>query len=81
MDRVGVDIMSWAGKQYLVMVDYYSYYKWCHELKRVDTQTVVQVLTDWFNQGHGLPRILKADSGPQFYAPFNNFLENLGILR
>ena len=36
MDRVGVDIMSWAGKQYLVMVDYYSYYKWCHEFKKVE---------------------------------------------
>ena len=81
MDRGGVDIMSWAGKQYLVMVDYYSYYKWCHELKKVDTQTVVQVLTDWFNQGHGLPRILRVDSGPQFRVPFNNFLEKLGILR
>ena len=52
MDRLRVDIMSWAGNQYLVMVDYYSYYKWCHEWKRVDTQTVVQVLTNWFNQVH-----------------------------
>ena len=42
---------------------------------------IEETLTECFNQGHVLPRVLRADSGPQFRLAFDNFLEKLDILR
>ena len=81
MDRLGVDLFHWAGKTYLGMTCYFSGFKWAAVLKKTDTQEVIKVISDWFNGGHGIPRAVRADSGPQFRAQFNNWLDTLGIIR
>ena len=81
MDKVGVDIFHFGGKNYLIMTDYFSGYKWSQVMKRMDTAEVTRIIESWFNGSQGLPRTLRADSGPQFRNPFNQWLEELGIIR
>ena len=81
MDRLGVDLFHWAGNTYVAMVDYYSGFKWIEVLKKLDSQEVIRIMTRWFNGGPGLPRVVRADYGPQFRGPFNNWLDSLGIIR
>ena len=50
-------------------------------LKKTDTQEVIKVMSDWFNGRHGIPRVVRANSGPPFRAQFNNWLDTLGIIR
>ena len=57
------------------------FFEWCAELEKFYTQTVVDILTSWFNQEFWLPRVLRADSGSQCRAPLNNFLVKIGIIR
>ena len=81
MDRLGVDLFHWAGKMYVAMVDYFSGYKWMDILKRLNTEEVIKTMTRWFNSGSGIPRVVRADAGPQFRHSFNNWLDSLGIIR
>ena len=81
MDRVGADLFHFAGKEYLVAVDFFSGYKWVTEMKRLDTNEVIKHLSHWFSQGCGFPRSLRCDSGPQFRSSLNNWLEEVGVVR
>ena len=65
----------------MIMTDYFAGFKWSEVLKRMDTKEVTNILESLFNGRQGLPLTLQADSGPQFRAPFNDWLKELGIIR
>ena len=60
------------------MVDFFSGFKWCTELRRLDSAEINKKMEHWFAQGCGLPRIIRSDSGPQFRS---NWLEAIGVIR
>lgn len=73
-EKIGIDIFTVEGKDYLCTVDYYSdlfevdnlYYK-------KDTKTVVKLLKKHFSN-HGIPNIAFSDNGPPFSSKeFSNF--------
>ena len=53
MNRVGVDLCQWQGREYVVMTDYFSFFKWAQLLKKTDSQTVIDVIRGWWKQGWG----------------------------
>ena len=79
--RVGADMFHFAGKEYLLAVDFFSGFKWVTEMKKLDTNEVIKHFSHWFSQGCGFPRSLRCDSGPQFRSSLNNWLDEMGIVR
>jgi len=79
MQNVGTDLFSHAGKDYLIMVDRYSGYPCCVELKRTNTQAIVRELSAWFNL-LGWPETIRSDGGPQFRTEFDIFCEENNII-
>ena len=81
MDRLRTDLFHLGGKNYLVVVDLFSGFKWCSKLKLLDSSKVIAKMEHWFSQGCGLPRVIRSDSGPQFRSQYNNWLEAVGVIR
>ena len=50
-------------------------------LRKLDMEEVIKTMTRWFDSGTCLPRVVRADAGPQFRHSFNNWLDSLGIIR
>lgn len=63
--KVGTDICTVKGKNFLVVVDYYSRYIDFQELESITSRTVIRKLKIVFSQ-HGIPETLISDNGPQF---------------
>ena len=63
--KVGGDLFELHGKQYLILVDYYSAFV---EVDLLHSTTSNQVITHCKSQfsRHGIPDILITDNGPQF---------------
>lgn len=74
--KVGADLFELGGKQYLILVDYYSGFI---EVDLLNTTTSNQVITHCKSQfsRHGIPDILITDNGPQFFcANFTQFAKD-----
>ena len=78
MEMVGVDLFDLGGKQYVVMVDKPSGYRFCSYLHKTATTDVQGVLEKWFYQ-YGIPSRLRSDGGPQFRKGFTKWCMELGI--
>lgn len=63
--RVGVDIGTVKGKDYLIVSDYYSGYPEVVTLTSLTSRAVINVLKCIFTR-HGVPDVLMSDNGPQF---------------
>ena len=61
--KVGSDLFSYAGKNYLIAVDYYSNFTEVIQLKNISTSGVVTALKSIFAR-HGIPLHLVTDNGP-----------------
>ena len=72
MHSISLDLFSWAGKDYLVMVDRYSYYIWVQVLNGTYTSKITSVLDRWFLD-FGYPFIIISDNGPQFRDEFKDY--------
>ena len=74
-EKVGTDIFFWAGKEFLVMFDYYSNFIEYNKQGMADSESVVSVMNTHFAR-YGVPCIIVSDNGPQF-APtlFRSFAE------
>ena len=78
-DRVGMDLMMWEGKTYLVMVDYFSNYPEVALLTTTTASSVINQVKSVFGR-HGIPRIVCSDNGPQFSAwEFAHFAKSWGF--
>ena len=65
MDMNSADLMSYAGKNYLVHADRFSNFLWIYQLRTTDVKNVKNALWSTFYQ-MGFPRRLRTDNGPQF---------------
>merc|ERR1711935_250293 len=80
MSDIGSDIFEFKRKKYIVIVDRYSSYIICKQLKSETAAAVIQILDDIFLI-LGRPQRLRADRGVQYYAKAtqayceNNFIE------
>ena len=78
MHSVSVDLFSWAGNDYVVMVDRYSLFIWVSKLSSTTTQTVTNTLERWFLEV-GYPFSLISDNGPQFRTDFDEYCSSRNI--
>ena len=63
-EKVGIDIFTLKGKDYLVTVDYFSDYFEVDPLKSTSTAAIVKALKRHFST-HGIPDEIISDNGPQ----------------
>ena len=52
--KIGTDLLSHGGKNYLIVTDYYSHYPEVYELKRTNTLNVIHATKEAFSR-HGIP--------------------------
>ena len=73
--KVGADLCSLNGKDYLVTVDYYSNFAEVDRLSKTTSKSVIKRLKQHFAR-HGIPDTLITDNGPQFSCQqFREFAE------
>ena len=63
--KVGVDLMEFDGKHYLVTVDYFSNFWEVDYLTSPKSESVIMKLKAQFSR-HGIPLVVMSDNGPQF---------------
>ena len=63
--KVGVDLFTYRGRNYLICVDYYSSFREIDSLYKTTSGAVVQKLKSHFAR-HGIPETCVSDNGPQF---------------
>ena len=70
---VAADLFSFAGREYMVLVDYYSNFIEVDVLPDTLSTTIIYLLKRQFAR-HGIPDKLRTDNGPQFSsAAFQKF--------
>nr|XP_050051358.2 uncharacterized protein K02A2.6-like [Dermacentor andersoni] len=79
-ESVGVDLFHYGGREFAVMVDFYSFFFEVRELRH----TTSNALKTWCAQVfsvHGLPQKLYSDNGPPFSSSdFKDFLRKLDVV-
>ncbi|XP_042143904.1 uncharacterized protein K02A2.6-like [Ixodes scapularis] len=76
---VGTDFFTHEGKDYIILVDFYSFYFEVEEMKSTTASKVKEFCLKVFAT-HGLPLKLTSDNGPPFGSrEFKQFLKNLKI--
>ena len=63
--RVGTDLFTLDGANYLIMVDYFSRYLEVIKLKTTTSQSVITAMKSIFTR-YGIPEVVVSDNGPQF---------------
>ena len=63
--KVGVDLFTYGGRNYLICVDYYSSFWEMDSLDKTTSGAVVHKLKSHFAR-HGIPETCVSDNGPQF---------------
>ena len=78
-DRVGIDLMTWERKEYVVIIDYYSNYPELAYLSTTSSEAVMNQIKSVVAR-HGIPRVVVTDNGPQFSAyAFAEFAKRYGF--
>jgi transposase InsO family protein len=78
-NRVGVDILDFKGKTFLVAMDYYSRYIEVMDLSKAISSLVIVKLKSIFARW-GIPLEVVSDNGPQFSSEsFSNFRKSYGF--
>jgi hypothetical protein len=77
--RIGVDIASFGGKEYLIIVDYHSNFFEFDLLPDLHATTVIMKIKMQLAR-HGIPECLVSDNGTQFTAQvFKDFMRQWNI--
>ena len=63
--KVGLDILTHKGKDYLILVDYLSDFFECEPLRNADSKTVINACKKTF-ACYGIPDQVQSENGPQF---------------
>ena len=75
-EKVGTDLFTWEGQEYLVLVDYYSNFWEVDLLPQTTSTAVINKLKAHFAR-YGSPTQLVSDNGPQFTSEtFRSFSTN-----
>ena len=77
MQKIGCDLFSWSGKDFLAIVDRFSGFLWIKQLRRTATENVTNALQDIFSD-FGYPKEIQSDNGPQFRGPFKDYCREIG---
>ena len=72
MQHVGLDLFSFGGKSFLICVDHWSGYPLYQSLRSLSADSVIGVLTTWFNR-LGWPSSIRSNGSPQFCGDFPKF--------
>ena len=73
--KVATDLFHLDGKDYIVLVDYFSRFPEVKRLQTTTTQSVVNTLKTMFAR-YGIPEVVRSDNGPQFSSKeFSQFAE------
>ena len=68
MGKVGTDLFSLYGRDYLIVVDYYSkFFEVTYIQKPAESSALVREMKKMFNR-HGIPKTVCSDNGPQYTA-------------
>ena len=78
MQHIGLDLFSYAGKDYLICVDHLSGYPFYHLLRSLTSESVLKILSSWFNL-FSWPSSIRSDGGPQFRGDFSRFCDKHNI--
>ena len=70
--KVGADLFNFAGRDYLIVVDYFSKYPEFVSVNSKSAPSVVQAMKIIF-VCHGIPESVVADNFPFNSSTFNNF--------
>lgn len=77
--KVGTDLFSLNGVDYLIVVDYFSRYPEVVKLTTVTSQSVIRALRSLFAR-HGIPEYVASDNGPQYSSQdFSDFAKTYGF--
>ncbi|XP_064488450.1 uncharacterized protein K02A2.6-like [Ornithodoros turicata] len=77
--RVGMYLSTYDGQQYVVMVDYYSFYFEVQKLKKTAATSIVNFCMRTLAT-HGLPITLVTDNGPPFSSKeFDDILRRMQV--
>lgn len=76
--KIGMDICHFAGKDYLVVVDYYSKWIEVNSLKNKTADNVIKKLKSLFAT-HGIPKYIVSDNMPFGSYTFTQFAKTLEI--
>ena len=77
--KLGIDIFELHGKQYLLIVDYYSGFIELDFLSHTTAKQVIIHCKAQFSR-HGIPDVLISDNGPQFSShEFQQFIQQYQI--
>lgn len=77
--KVGIDLFTLYGKDYVLLMDYYSHYPEMAVLRDTTTNTVMTQIKSFFAR-HGIPSTVRTDNGPQFSCQaFKDFSKMYGF--
>ena len=78
-EKVASDLFEFKGKQYLLVVDYYSRYPEVIQLTATTSSSVISSMKSIFSR-HGIPRTMVSDNGPQYNsAEMKDFASSYGF--
>lgn len=77
--KVGTDLFHLYGKDYLLVIDYYSNYPEVAQLSSTSAQSVITHMKGFFAR-HGIPQCVVSDNGPKYdCAEFCEFAKQYGF--
>ena len=65
--KVGTDLFEWKKSNYLLVVDYFSWFIEVSKLSSTSSDAVIEHLKSIFSR-HGIPETVMSDNGPQYSA-------------
>lgn len=78
-DLVGTDIYQYKGKNFLIVIDYFSKFIETGPISKLDSLHTVIQLKSIFSR-HGIPKTLRSDNGTNFSSSeFKEFTKSWGI--
>lgn len=77
--RLAIDLFQLKGRDYVLMVDYYSRFPEVVSLSSTSASAVIAAIKSCFSR-HGIPDVVRTDNGPQFASQeFANFALSYGF--
>jgi hypothetical protein len=78
--KVGLDILTYKAKDYLILVDYLSDFFECERLSDLQPNAVIKACKKTFAR-YGIPNCIQSDNGPQFVSrEFEKFSREWGFM-